>query len=51
MSHRYPQEAVLRDGRVLTPDAYIAHDDISRKWANGTLRVTTRQDFQMHGVL
>ena len=38
-------------GGVVSPDAYIAHDDISRKWANGTLRVTTRQDFQLHGVL
>jgi sulfite reductase (ferredoxin) len=38
-------------GGVVSADAYIAHDDVSRKWANGTLRVTTRQDFQLHGVL
>ena len=38
-------------GGVVSPDAYIAHDEISRNWANGTLRVTTRQDFQLHGVL
>ena len=38
-------------GGVVSPDAYMAHDDISRRWANGTLRVTTRQDFQLHGVL
>jgi sulfite reductase (ferredoxin) len=38
-------------GGVVSPDAYIAHDDISQNWANGTLRVTTRQDFQLHGVL
>jgi sulfite reductase (ferredoxin) len=38
-------------GGVVSPEAYIAHDDISQKWANGTLRVTTRQDFQLHGVL
>src|SRR5438874_12207088 len=38
-------------GGVVSADAYIAHDDISQKWANGTLRVTTRQDFQLHGVL
>jgi sulfite reductase (ferredoxin) len=38
-------------GGVVSPDAYVAHDDISRRWANGTLRVTTRQDFQLHGVL
>jgi sulfite reductase (ferredoxin) len=38
-------------GGLVSPDAYIAHDDISGRWANGTLRVTTRQDFQLHGVL
>jgi sulfite reductase (ferredoxin) len=38
-------------GGIVSPEAYIAHDDISRRWANGTLRVTTRQDFQLHGVL
>jgi sulfite reductase (ferredoxin) len=38
-------------GGVVSPDAYIAHDDVSQRWANGTLRVTTRQDFQLHGVL
>jgi len=38
-------------GGVVSPDAYIAHDEISRRWANNTLRVTTRQDFQLHGVL
>ncbi len=38
-------------GGIVSADAYIAHDDISQRWANGTLRVTTRQDFQLHGVL
>jgi len=38
-------------GGIVSPEAYLAHDDISRQWANGTLRVTTRQDFQLHGVL
>lgn len=38
-------------GGIVSPDAYIAHDDISQKWGDGTLRVTTRQDFQLHGVL
>ena len=38
-------------GGVVSADAYIAHDEISQRWANGTLRVTTRQDFQLHGVL
>lgn len=38
-------------GGVVSPEAYLAHDDIADRWANGTLRVTTRQDFQLHGVL
>ena len=38
-------------GGVVSADAYLAHDAISERWANGTLRVTTRQDFQLHGVL
>ena len=38
-------------GGVVSAEAYLAHDDISQEWANGTLRVTTRQDFQLHGVL
>jgi sulfite reductase (ferredoxin) len=37
-------------GRV-SPEGYLAHDDIAERWGNGTLRVTTRQDFQLHGVL
>jgi sulfite reductase (ferredoxin) len=37
-------------GRV-TPEGYLAHDDIADRWGNGTLRITTRQDFQLHGVL
>src|SRR5258708_9798665 len=38
-------------GGVVSPEAYIAHDDISQNRANGTLRVTTRQDVQLHGPL
>ena len=38
-------------GGIVSADAYLAHDDISRRWGNATLRVTTRQDFQLHGVL
>jgi sulfite reductase (ferredoxin) len=37
-------------GRV-SPEGYLAHDDIAERWGNGTLRITTRQDFQLHGVL
>ncbi len=38
-------------GGVMAAEGYLAHDEISRRWADGTLRVTTRQDFQLHGVL
>ena len=38
-------------GGVVSADGYIAHDDIAGRWGNGTLRLTTRQDFQLHGVL
>lgn len=38
-------------GGIVPAEAYLAHDDIAGKWADGTLRVTTRQDFQLHGVL
>ncbi|NBC65179.1 MAG: NADPH-dependent assimilatory sulfite reductase hemoprotein subunit [Bacteroidetes bacterium] len=35
----------------LTPDQYLAVDDISNEYADGTIRVTTRQAFQLHGVI
>ena len=38
-------------GGIVDADAYLAHDRIAGEWGNGTLRVTTRQDFQLHGVL
>src|SRR5262245_22143100 len=38
-------------GGRLTADQYLAMDDIAGKYGNGTLRVTTRQSFQLHGVL
>jgi sulfite reductase (ferredoxin) len=38
-------------GGKLTADQYLAMDDICGRYGNGTLRVTTRQSFQFHGVL
>ncbi len=38
-------------GGVCTPQQWLALDKIARKWANGTIRLTTRQAFQFHGVL
>jgi sulfite reductase (NADPH) hemoprotein beta-component len=37
-------------GGVLTPAQWLAFDAIAREHANGTLRITTRQTFQWHGV-
>ena len=38
-------------GGVLTADQYLGMDDICGEHANGTLRFTTRQSIQLHGVL
>src|SRR5918911_4687103 len=38
-------------GGRLTADQYLALDDLADLYANGTLRVTTRQSIQFHGVL
>jgi sulfite reductase (ferredoxin) len=38
-------------GGVLTAEQYLAEDEIAGRYANGTLRITTRQGFQLHGVL
>jgi sulfite reductase (NADPH) hemoprotein beta-component len=38
-------------GGVCTPKQWLALDELARTYANGTLRVTTRQAFQLHGVL
>ena len=38
-------------GGIVTPEQYIAFDDISCRYANQTLRITTRQSFQFHGVV
>ncbi len=38
-------------GGVLSPGQYVACDRLSLQFGNNTLRITTRQDFQFHGVL
>ena len=38
-------------GGVVTPAQWIALDNIATDYANGTLRLTTRQTFQFHGVI
>jgi sulfite reductase (ferredoxin) len=38
-------------GGVMSAEQYLVHDELAGRFANGTLRVTTRQGFQFHGVL
>jgi sulfite reductase (NADPH) hemoprotein beta-component len=38
-------------GGVLTPSQWLTLDEIGRNYGNGTLRITTRQTFQLHGVI
>lgn len=42
---------VRAPGGVVTSDQYISMHHIAKKYGNGTLRLTTRQAFQMHGIL
>ena len=48
--HQFMVRARLPGG-VLTPAQWLAFDEIATTWANGSLRITTRQTFQLHGVL
>ena len=38
-------------GGCLTPEQYLVADDLAGACADGSLRITTRQDFQLHGVI
>jgi sulfite reductase (NADPH) hemoprotein beta-component len=38
-------------GGIATPKQWLAMDALARTHANGTLRLTTRQAFQFHGVI
>jgi len=38
-------------GGVVTPDQYLAFNDLATRHANDTLRITSRQGFQFHGVV
>ena len=38
-------------GGVFTPEQWLKLDAIATTWANHSLRVTTRQTFQFHGVI
>jgi sulfite reductase (NADPH) hemoprotein beta-component len=38
-------------GGVCTPAQWLVMDEIGRQLGNGTLRLTSRQTFQLHGIL
>jgi len=38
-------------GGICTPQQWLALDAIATEWANHSLRLTTRQAFQFHGIL
>ena len=38
-------------GGVLTPAQWLALDRVARDYGNGTMRLTTRQTVQLHGVI
>ena len=38
-------------GGRITAAQYLAHDSLAREYGSGTMRITTRQSFQLHGVL
>ncbi|MDQ0220516.1 assimilatory sulfite reductase (NADPH) hemoprotein subunit [Peribacillus cavernae] len=42
---------VRMPGGVAKPDQWLVMDELAEKYGNGTLKLTTRQTFQMHGIL
>ncbi|GIP65066.1 sulfite reductase [NADPH] hemoprotein beta-component [Virgibacillus pantothenticus] len=38
-------------GGIATPEQWLVVDELADKYANGTIRLTTRQAFQLHGIL
>src|SRR6185369_547338 len=38
-------------GGVLSARQYVVCDQLATQYANDTLRITTRQDFQFHGIV
>ena len=49
-AHSFMIRTRIPGGRV-TPQQYLAHDEIATQFGDGSLRLTTRQDFQLHGIL
>lgn len=42
---------VRAPGGVATPKQWLVMDQVANKYGNGTMKLTTRQAFQMHGIL
>ncbi|PZT53004.1 assimilatory sulfite reductase (NADPH) hemoprotein subunit [Paenibacillus silvae] len=42
---------VRASGGIVTPEQWLMMDRVAHKYANQTIRLTTRQSFQLHGVL
>ncbi len=42
---------VRAPGGVATPEQWLVMDHVANEYGNGTLKITTRQAFQMHGIL
>ncbi|MHC5005064.1 MAG: NADPH-dependent assimilatory sulfite reductase hemoprotein subunit, partial [Planctomycetota bacterium] len=38
-------------GGILTPEQYLVIDELAERYASGSVRLTTRQSVQLHGVL
>jgi sulfite reductase (ferredoxin) len=49
-AHQFMVRVRIVGGR-LTADQYLACDHLAQTIGNGSLRITTRQEFQLHGVL
>lgn len=49
-AYRFMVRVAIPAGR-LTAEQYLVCDELADRCGNGTLRITTRQDFQFHGVL
>ncbi|MBE2287922.1 MAG: NADPH-dependent assimilatory sulfite reductase hemoprotein subunit [Chitinophagaceae bacterium] len=47
--HQFMVRARLAGG-VLTTQQWLAFDELATKYSSGSLRITTRQTFQLHGV-
>jgi sulfite reductase (NADPH) hemoprotein beta-component len=38
-------------GGIVTPEQWLGLDRLAHQYANGSLRLTTRQSFQLHGII